>query len=107
MPRTIVAYIGAMKIRPLHDRVLAKRSAEVAKTKTGLFIPDNAKEKPLEATVIAVGSGKRLENGSIQALVVKPGDRILIGKYTGSEVKVDGDEHIILGEDDVLAILED
>ena len=95
-----------MKIRPLHDRVLAKRSAEVSKTKTGLFIPDNAKEKPLEATVIAVGTGKRLENGSIQALVVKPGDRILIGKYTGSEVKIDGDDHIILGEDDVLAVLE-
>lgn len=96
-----------MKIRPLHDRVLAKRSPEVAKSKAGLFIPDNAKEKPLEATVIAIGSGKRLENGSIQTLDVKPGDRILIGKYTGSEIKVDGVEHLILGEDDVLAILED
>ena len=96
-----------MKIRPLHDRVLAKRSPEATKSKAGLFIPDSAKEKPLEATVVAVGTGKRLENGSIQALVVKPGDRILIGKYTGSEVKVDGDEHLILGEDDVLAILED
>jgi len=95
-----------MKIRPLHDRVLAKRVPEVAKTSGGLFIPDNAKEKPLEATVVAVGTGKRLENGTLQLLTLKPGDRILIGKYTGSEVKVDGDDHIILGEDDVLATLE-
>jgi len=95
-----------MKIRPLHDRVLAKRMPEVSKTSGGLFIPDNAKEKPLEATVIAVGSGKRLDGGKLQALTVKPGDRILIGKYTGSEVKVDGEDHIILGEDDVLAVLE-
>jgi len=95
-----------MKIRPLHDRVLAKRVAEAAKTSGGLFIPDHAKEKPLEATVVAVGTGKRLDDGKIQALTVKPGDRILIGKYAGSEVKLDGDDHIILGEDDVLAILE-
>ena len=96
-----------MKIRPLHDRILAKRVAEVAKTSGGLFIPDNAKEKPLEATVVAVGTGKRLEDGTIQLLTVKPGDRILIGKYTGSEVKLEGDAHIIVTEDDVLAILED
>lgn len=95
-----------MKIRPLHDRLLAKRVTEVAKTSGGLFIPDNAKEKPLEATVVAIGTGKRLENGTLQPLIVKPGDRILIGKYTGSEVKVDGADHIILAEDDVLAILE-
>ena len=95
-----------MTIRPLHDRILAKRVAEVAKTSGGLFIPDNAKEKPLEATVIAVGSGKRLDDGKIQALTVKAGDRILIGKYTGSEVKLDGADHIIVGEDDVLAVLE-
>ena len=95
-----------MKIRPLHDRVLAKRIAEVAKTSGGLFIPDNAKEKPLEAIVVAVGTGKRLDDGKIQLLTVKPGDRILIGKYSGSEVKIDGDDHIILGEDDVLGILE-
>ena len=95
-----------MKIRPLHDRVLAKRVAEVAKTSGGLFIPDNAKEKPLEATVVAIGTGKRLDDGKIQPLTVKPGDRILIGKSSGSEVKIDGDDHIILGEDDVLAILE-
>ena len=96
-----------MTIRPLHDRILAKRTAEVAKTSGGLFIPDNAKEKPLEAVVIAIGTGKLLDNGKIQPLTVKAGDKILIGKYTGSEVKIDGNDHIILTEDDVLAVLED
>jgi chaperonin GroES len=95
-----------MKIRPLHDRILAKRLAEDAKTSGGLFIPDTAKEKPLEARVVAVGTGKVLENGKTQALVVKPGDKVLIGKYSGSEVKLDGEEHIILREDDILALLE-
>ena len=95
-----------MKIRPLHDRILAKRVAEEEKTAGGLFIPDTAKEKPLEAVVIAVGNGKLLENGKTQALEVKAGDKILIGKYTGSEVKIDGEEHIILREEDVLAVLE-
>jgi chaperonin GroES len=98
--------VCAMKIRPLHDRILAKRVAEADKTTGGLLIPDMAKEKPLQATVIAVGTGKRLDNGKLQELTVKAGDLILIGKYTGSEVKLDGDDHIILGEDDVLAILE-
>lgn len=95
-----------MKIRPLHDRILAKRLAEDAKTSGGLFIPDTAKEKPLEARVIAVGSGKLLESGKLRALSVKVGDQVLIGKYSGSEVKLDGEEHIILREDDVLAILD-
>jgi chaperonin GroES len=95
-----------MKIRPLHDRILAQRLAEQAKTSGGLFIPDNAKEKPLEALVIAVGSGKLLDNGKIQELTVKAGDKILIGKYTGSEIKLEGKDHIILREDDVLAVLE-
>ena len=95
-----------MKIRPLHDRILAKRVAEEEKTAGGLFIPDTAKEKPLEAVVIAVGNGKLLESGKLQALEVKAGDKILIGKYTGSEVKLDGEEHIILREDDILAVLE-
>jgi chaperonin GroES len=95
-----------MKIRPLHDRILAKRLAEDAKTSGGLFIPDTAKEKPLEARVIAVGSGKILENGKTQALSVKVGDQVLIGKYSGSEVKLDGEDHIILHEDDILAILD-
>jgi chaperonin GroES len=95
-----------MKFRPLHDRVLAERIAEENKTSGGLFIPDTAKEKPLEALVISVGNGKVLENGEIQAPSVKAGDRILIGKYSGSEVKLDGKDHIILREDDILGILE-
>jgi chaperonin GroES len=95
-----------MHIRPLHDRILAKRLAEQEKTAGGLFIPDTAKEKPLEAEVIAVGNGKVLEDGTLRPLEVKKGDKILIGKYTGSEVKLDGEEHIILREDDILAVLE-
>src|SRR3954454_8348898 len=95
-----------MIIRPLRDKILARRTVEQDKTKGGLFIPDNAKEKPLEAVVIAVGSGKRLDNGAIQAITVKAGDKILIAKYTGSDVKLDGQNHIILSEDDVLAVLE-
>ena len=94
-------------IRPLHDRILARRVVETDKTHGGLFIPDNAKEKPLEALVISVGSGKRLDTGAIQPLIVKAGDKILIGKYTGSEVKIDGKDHLILREDDVLAVLEE
>ena len=95
-----------MKIRPLHDRILARRVQEEEKTAGGLFIPDTAKEKPLEAQVIAVGNGKLLENGTLRPLDVKAGDKILIGKYTGSEVKLDGEEHIILREEDVLAVLD-
>jgi len=95
-----------MKIRPIHDRIVAKRLPEETKTSGGLFIPDTAKEKPLEARVIAVGAGKILENGKLQALAVKVGDKVLIGKYTGSEVKLDGEDHIILREDDILAILD-
>ena len=95
-----------MKIRPLHDRILAQRLEAKDKTSSGLFIPDTAKEKPLEALVIAVGNGKILENGTLQKLVVKAGDKVLIGKYTGSEVKLDGTDHIILREDDILAVLD-
>ena len=95
-----------MNIRPLHDRVLVRRIDEKDKTAGGLFIPDTAKEKPLEALVIAVGNGKVLDNGKTQPLSVKVGDRVLIGKYSGSEVKLDGKDHIILREDDVLGILE-
>ena len=95
-----------MHIRPLHDRILAKRLAEEEKTQGGLYIPDSAKEKPLEAQVIAVGNGKLLEDGSLRPLEVKAGDKILIGKYSGSEVKLNGEEHIILREDDVLAVVE-
>jgi chaperonin GroES len=96
-----------MKIRPLYDRILATRVAEEGKTAGGLFIPDTAKEKPLQALVIAVGSGKILENGTKNALTVKVGDKVLIGKYSGSEVKLEGKDHIILSEDDVLAILDE
>ena len=95
-----------MTIRPLHYRILAKRLAEKDKTVGGLFIPDNAKEKPLEALVVSVGSGKILKSGKTLPLSVKAGDQVLIGKYSGSEVKLDGEEHIILREEDVLAILE-
>jgi chaperonin GroES len=95
-----------MTIRPLHDRILAKRVTETEKTAGGLFIPDTAKEKPLEALVIAVGNGKVMEDGSVRKLVVKAGDKVLIGKYSGSDVKLNGEEHIILREDDVLAVLE-
>ncbi len=95
-----------MTIRPLHDRILAKRVNEEEKTAGGLFIPDTAKEKPLEAIVIAVGNGKILEDGTVRKLDVKAGDKVLIGKYSGSDVKLNGAEHIILREDDVLAVLE-
>jgi chaperonin GroES len=94
-----------MNIRPLHDRILAKRIQEQEKTAGGLFIPDTAKEKPLEAEVIAVGNGKVLDDGKVRPLEVKAGDRVLIGKYSGSEVKLNGEEHIILREDDVLAVI--
>ena len=95
-----------MKIRPLQDRVLVRRVKEDEKTKGGLFIPDSAKEKPVEAIVIAVGNGKVLEDGTVRKLDVKAGDRVLFGKYTGSDVKIDGEEALILREDDILGILE-
>ena len=94
-----------MKIRPLADRIVIKRVAQEDKTKGGIFIPDTAKEKPIEGLVVAVGNGKALKNGKVRPLDVKAGDRVLIGKYSGTEVKIDGEEHVILGEDDVLAIL--
>jgi chaperonin GroES len=96
-----------MKIRPLQDRVLIKRIAEEEKTKGGIIIPDAAKEKPQEGKVIAVGDGKTLDNGTKAPLTVKVGDKILFGKYSGTEIKVDGEEHLILREDDILAIEED
>jgi chaperonin GroES len=95
-----------MKIRPLQDRVIVRRVKEEEKTKGGLYIPDSAKEKPVEAMVIAVGNGKILEDGTVRKLDVKEGDRILFGKYSGSEVKVDGEEHLILREDDILGVIE-
>jgi len=95
-----------MKIRPLHDRVLIKRLKETEVTKGGIIIPDTAKEKPVEGEVVAVGSGRVLEDGKTRPLDVKPGNRILFGKYSGSDVKIDGEEHLILREDDILAVVE-
>ena len=95
-----------MKIRPLQDRVIVRRVKEEEKTKGGLYIPDTAKEKPVEATVVAVGNGKILEDGTVRKLDVKAGDRILFGKYSGTEVKIEGEEHLILREDDILGVIE-
>ena len=94
-----------MKIRPLQDRVIVKRIEEEEKSKGGIIIPDTAKEKPQEAVVVAVGNGKILENGTKLTLDVKEGDHVLFGKYSGSEIKVDGEEYLIVREDDVLGIL--
>ena len=96
----------AMKIRPLNDRVVVKRHEEETKTKGGIIIPDSAKEKPLEGTVVAIGSGKVLKNGKSLPLDVKVGDKVLFGKYSGTEVKLDGEEHTLLREDDILAVLD-
>ncbi len=95
-----------MKVRPLYDRILVTRLPEQDKTAGGLHIPDSAKEKPLEALVVAVGSGAVQEDGSLRKLGVKAGDKVLLSKYSGNEVKIDGTEHLILREDDVLAVLE-
>ena len=98
-----------MKIRPLHDRVVVKRleSDEEEKTSGGLFIPDSAKEKPQKGEVVAVGAGKKNEDGKVSPLDVKVGDKILFGKYSGNEIKVDAEECLIMREDEILAILED
>jgi len=95
-----------MKIRPLQDRIIVKRVKEEEKTKGGIIIPDTAKEKPVEAEVVAVGNGKVLEDGKVRALEVKAGDRVLFGKYSGTEVKIDGEDHLILREDDILGVIE-
>jgi len=95
-----------MKIRPLQDRVIVKRIEEAEKTKGGIIIPDTAKEKPMEGKVIAVGKGKLMEDGKVHALDIKAGDRILFGKYSGTEVKIDGEEHLIMREEDILGVIE-
>ena len=95
-----------MKIRPLQDRVIVKRLEEEEKTKGGIIIPDTAKEKPQEGKVIAVGKGKVTEEGKVIPLDVKPGDRILFGKYSGTEIKIEGDEHLIMREEDILGVIE-
>ena len=95
-----------MKLRPLHDRILVRRIEEEEKTKGGLIIPDTAKEKPMEGKVIAVGEGRVSEDGKLRPLEVHKGDRVLFSKYSGTEIQLEGDEHLIIREDDVLAVLE-
>jgi len=95
-----------MKIRPLQDRIIVKRMAEEEMTKGGIIIPDSAKEKPMEGKVIAVGNGKVLDNGQKTKPDVKAGDKVLFSKYAGTEVKIDGEEHLIMREDDILGIIE-
>jgi chaperonin GroES len=95
-----------MNIRPLHDRLIVKRFEEEEKTRGGIIIPDNAKEKPQQGEVIAAGSGKVLEDGKKVPLEVKKGDRVLFGKYSGTEIKVDGNEYLMMREEDILGIVE-
>jgi chaperonin GroES len=94
-----------MNVRPLQDRVLVRRVQEEEKTKGGIIIPDTAKEKPIEGEVVAVGSGKVLDDGKVRPLDVKAGDRILFGKYSGTEIKVEGVEHLILREEEILGVI--
>ena len=95
-----------MKIRPLHDRVIIKRLEEERKTASGIVIPDNAAEKPDQGEVISVGNGKVLEDGSVRKLEVKPGDRVLFGKYSGQTVKVEGEELLVMREEDIMGVVE-
>src|SRR5436190_302267 len=96
----------ASKIRPLHDRIIVRRIEDQEQMRGGLYIPDTAKEKPQEGEVIAVGNGKLLENGTRVSMEVKEGDKVLFGKYAGTEIKLDGEEYLILREDDVLGVVE-
>lgn len=95
-----------MTVRPLFDRVLVKRNDEPTKSKGGLFLPETAKEKPVEGTVIAVGAGRVADDGQVTPLTIKVGDRIVFGKYSGTEIKIDGEDRLILREDDILGVLE-
>ena len=95
-----------MKVKPLHDRVIVKRVEEEEKTKGGIIIPDTAKEKPVEGEIVAVGDGKVADDGKKIALEVKAGDRVLFGKYAGTEIKIEGEEYLIMREDDIIAIVE-
>ena len=94
-----------LKIRPLHDRVIIKRLEEERTSPGGIVIPDSATEKPIKGEIVAVGEGKPLDNGSVRALKVKTGDKVLFGKYSGTEVKVDGTEYLVVREDDIFAVL--
>ncbi len=102
---TATAPSSSLKLKPIGDRVIVQRLGSVEKTKTGLYVPDSAQEKPQEGKVIAVGSGRTLKNGKVVPLHVKNGDRIIFGKYSGSEIKVDDKEYVFLNEDDILAIV--
>jgi chaperonin GroES len=95
-----------MKLRPLHDRVIVKRVEEERTTPGGIVIPDSATEKPIRGEILAVGNGKILENGEVRALDLKTGDKVLFGKYSGTEVKVDGEELLVMREDDIMAVIE-
>ena len=95
-----------MEVRPLYDRVLVKRSEEETKTKGGIIIPSTAQEKPVQGVIVAVGKGKVLDDGKIKPLDVKKGDKVLFGKYSGTEVKIAGEEHLILREEDILGVVE-
>ena len=95
-----------MQVRPLHDRILVKRLSEEEKTKGGIIIPDTAKEKPQEGRVMAVGSGKTFEDGKLVPLEVKTGDKVLFGKYSGNDIKLEGEEHLIVRESDILGVIE-
>ena len=95
-----------MKMRPLHDRIVVKRIDDEAKTKGGIIIPDTAKEKPQQGRVVAVGNGKLLEDGTVRPLDVHKGDKVLFNKYSGTEIQIEGEEHLIIREDDVLGVLE-
>ncbi len=95
-----------MKIRPLHDRVIVRRMEEERTTAGGIVIPDSATEKPIQGEIVAVGNGKILENGEVRALDVKAGDKVLFGKYAGNEVKIDGEELLVLREEDIMGVLE-
>jgi len=96
-----------MNIRPLFDRVLVQRNDSATKTKSGLFLPETAKEKPVEGTVVAIGNGRVADDGKITELTVKVGDKVIFGKYSGTEIKVEGSERLVLREDDILGIIED
>ena len=102
---TATATSSSLKLKPIGDRVIVQRLGSAEKTKGGLYVPDSAQEKPQEGKVIAVGSGKTLKNGKVVPLAVKPGDKIIFGKYSGSEIKVDDKEYVFLNEDEILAIV--
>lgn len=95
-----------LKLKPLHDRIIVKREEEEERTAGGILIPDTAKEKPIRGVIAAVGAGKILDNGDIRALAVKVGDKVLFGKYAGTEVKIDGEELLVMREEDIMAIVE-